>query len=239
MFNPFHLFRWCLFSLKQRSILYRTLCLVLLSVITFSSFAAQFYRYKNENNQLVLTQTLPAQYADKGYDILNEKGRIVKTVPPALTPEEIKARDEALEKQRLALIEKKKQEAVDEELKQLYSQPNDAVRVLNRHVLDLQGVVGIKQAKIKSLQSQIMDEESRAAERQRKGYTVGEDALEKISSLRKDIVNTEADILELYKKLDKIVKEFDVKIKRLEVITQKKATDYPEVLKFIDAFMQE
>ena len=211
---------------------------MLLSVITFPSFAGQFYRYENENNEIVLSQTLPARYAHKGYDILNEKGRIIKTIPPALTPEEIKKRDDALEMQRLALIEKKKQDAADEDLKQLYSKPNDAVRVLNRHVLDIQSVFEIKRSKIKSLEAQIMDEESSAAERQRRGLSVGEDALEKLRSLKKDIANTETDIKELYKKLDEITKEFDIKIKRLEVITEKQATDYPELKKLIEQLNQ-
>jgi hypothetical protein len=233
MFNPFKLFRSCLFAQKRRSILYRMLSLVLLSAITFSTLASQFYRYKNENNQLVLSQTLPAKYADKGYDIINEKGRLLKTIPQALTPEEIKKRDAVLEIQRLALIEQKKQDAEDEELKQLYSQPNDAVRVLNRHVLDIQGAVEIKRNKIKNLKSQIMYEESRAAGLQRKGFPVGEDALQKLSSLKKDITNADTDINELYTKLDNVVKDFDLKIKRLEVITPYQATNYPEVLKII------
>lgn len=239
MLNPFQLFRSCLFAQKWRSILYRTLSLVLLSAITFSSFAGQFYRYKNENNQLVLSQTLPAQYADNGYDILNDKGRLIKTVPPALTPEEIKARDAALENERLALIEKKKQKAADEELKLLYSQPNDAVRVLNRNFLDIQSAVEIKRNKIKSLESQIITEESLAADRQRKGFTVDEDTLDKLTSLKKDIANTKLDIQELFVKFDVVLKQFDMKIKRLEVITTKQATDYPDVLKSIKEFTQK
>lgn len=241
MIQPFSLFRSYSIRLKRCSILYRTLILVLLSSLAFSSIATvagQFYRYKNENGQLVLTQTLPAKYADKGYDILNEKGRLIKTIPPALSPEEIRIRDEQLEKERLALIAKQKQDAIDEELKQLYSQPNDAVRVLNRKFLDIQTVVDIKRSKIQNLKTQIINEESQAAERQRKGFPVREDTLEKLSLLKKDIENTYIDIQELYKKLNTVIDEFDKKIKRLEVITEYKATDYPEVLESINSFIQ-
>lgn len=239
MIQPFTLLHSYPAFLKRRSILYRTLFLVFLSSVIFSNIsvaAGQFYRFKNENGQLVLTQTLPAEYVDKGYDVLNEKGRLVKTIPPALTPEEIIKRDDALEKEKSALIEKKKQEAADEQLKLLYSQPNDAVRVLNRHFIDIQGAVEIKRNKIKSLESQIMEEETRAAERQRKGFNVGEDVLEKLSSLKKDIANTNVDIKELFTKLDHVAADFDEKIKRLEVITEYQATDYPEVLKMINKY---
>lgn len=240
MIRPYSLFRLFSIFLKRRSILDRALFLVLLSSISISSFSAagQFYRYKNENGQLVLTQTLPAKYVDKGYDILNEKGRLVKSIPPALSAEEIKLRDEKLEAERLALIEKQKQDAIDEELKQLYSQPNDVVRVLNRKFVDIQSVVEIKRSKIENLKSQIIDEESRAAERQRKGFPVGEDAIEKLKFLKKDIVNTQIDIKELYNKLNTVLKEFDEKIKRLEVITEYQATDYPAALEAINNFIQ-
>tara|TARA_R110002072_G_scaffold622_7_gene4831 strand:- start:6661 stop:7404 length:744 start_codon:yes stop_codon:yes gene_type:complete len=237
MSRPFNLLPSFITHAMRRSILDRTLFFVLLSSITFSSIAAgiagQFYRYKNEHNQLVLTQTLPAKYAEKGYDILNEKGRLIKTIPPALTAEQITQRDAAIEAERLALIEKQKQDAIDDELKKLYSQSNDAVRVLNRRVLDIEDIIKIKRTTIKNLESQVFDEESLAAKRQRKGLSVGDDALAKLSSLTQEIAHTRADIKELYHELDRVVIEFDKKIKRLEVITKHKATDYPDVLESI------
>lgn len=238
MIHPYSLFRLFSAFLKRRSILDRTLFWVLLSCLGAPSLvsAGQLYRYHNESGQLVLSQTLPAQFAEKGYDILNEKGRLIKSIPPALSPEEIRIRDEKLEAERLALIEKQKQDAIDEELKQLYSQPNDVVRVLNRKFLDIQSVVDIKRSKIENLKSQIIDEETRAADRQRKGFPVGEAAIEKLQFLKKDIVNTRIDIKELYTKLNSVVAEFDKKIRRLEEITDYTASDYPAVLDAINDF---
>lgn len=218
---------------RLRSILYRGLILMLLSGLSLGVLANQFYRYKNENGMLVLTQTLPAKYADKGYDILNSKGRLIKTVPPALTPEEIAARDAAIEQERLAQIEKQKQDAIDEELKQLYSQPNDAVRVLSRRIADIESVIEIKRSNILNLEKLIINEESHAADRQRKGLSVGEESLVKIESFKKDITQTKADISALYMELNKVLIEFDTKIKRLEIITNNEATDYPAVLESV------
>lgn len=226
-------------SSRWRIILYRALCLMILSGLASTSFASQLYRYKNENGVLVLTQTLPAQYADKGYDILNSKGRVIRTIPPALTPEEIAARDAALELERLRLLEKQKQDAIDEELKQLYSQPNDAVRVLNRRILDIQSVIEVKRSKIKSLENQILDEEAHAAQRQRKGFSVTESSLEKLVTLKKDIEITHADIDALFNELNKVLQEFDKKIKRLEVITGIEASHYPDALKAAKEIMQK
>lgn len=231
MVNTSHYFRQSHGSCKWRIILNRALCLMVLSTLSLTSFASQLYRYKNDNGVLVLTQTLPAEYVDKGYDILNLKGRVIKSIPPALTPEEIQARDAALEAERLKQIAKQRQDLIDEELKQLFSHPNDAVRVLSRRVQDIQGVIEVKRSKIKSLENQILEEEAHAAERQRKGLGITEDSLQTLETLKKDINVTQTDIKNLYGELDKVLKEFDIKIKRLEIITGHPASDYPSVLK--------
>ena len=238
MSNLFHSLHAYTAYAKRRSILDRALIFVLLSSFSLSAVAGQFYRYKNENGQLVLTQTLPAEYADKGYDILNEKGRIIRTIAPALTAAQIAKRDAALEAERLAQIEKQKQDAIDEALKKLYSQPNDAVRVLHRRIIDIDSVIKIKRTTIKSLESKIIDEESQAAQRQRKGLPVRDEALDKLSSLRQEIINAHADITELYSELDRVVIEFDEKIRRLDQITEHEPSDYPEVLEYIEAIRQ-
>jgi DNA repair exonuclease SbcCD ATPase subunit len=216
---------------NRRSILYSVLSLLLLSVFSLSISAAQLYRYKNEQGVMVLTQTLPAQYANQGYEILNEKGRVIRVVPPALTPEQIAERDAALESARLAEIEKQKQDKIDEELRLLYSHPNDAVRVLERRLQDFKGLIEVKKAKINNLQSQIADEQAAAAARQRRGLEVTQDSLNKIASLQKEIQSNQHDIEEILKDIDRHLNEFDEKIKRLEVITGQAASDYPAMLK--------
>ena len=213
-----------------RSILYPALFFLIFSSLSLTISAAQLYRYKNEQGLMVLTQTLPAEYANKGYEILNEKGRVVRVVAPALTPEQIAERDAALERERLAKIEKEKQDKIDEELRLLYSHPNDAVRVLERRLQDFKGLIEVKKAKIHNLQDQIADEEAAAAERQRKGYTVQEESLNKINSLQKEIERNQYDIDEINKDIAVHLQEFDQKIKRLEQITGQAATKYQALL---------
>lgn len=215
---------------NRRSILYNALVFMLLSAICLSVSAGQLYRYKNEQGLMVLTQTLPAEYASNGYEILNEKGRVIKVIPPALTPEEIAERDAALERERLANLEKQKQAKIDEELKILYSHPNDAVRVLERRIQDFKGLIEVKKAKINNLQIQVSDEEAAAAARQRRGLPVTEESLNKIASLQKEAARNKTDIEELNKDIAKLLIEFDEKIKRLEVITGQVASDYPALL---------
>lgn len=219
---------------NRRSILYSLLAFMFFSSFSLTISAAQFYRYKNDQGLLVLTQTLPAEFATKGYEILNEKGRVLKVVPPALTPEQIIERDAALERERQAKIEKQKQDKIDEELKLLYSHPNDAVRVLERRIQDFKGLIDVKSAKINTLEDQIAEEEATAAARQRKGYPVLEESLNKISNLQKEVQRNKLDIAEIKNDIASHLMEFDKKIKRLEEITGLEATQYPVLLKSLN-----
>ena len=53
---------------------------------------ATMYRYTDENGRLVISNTIPQEATKRGYDILSNNGRVVETVAPAPTAEEIAAR---------------------------------------------------------------------------------------------------------------------------------------------------
>jgi len=56
------------------AVLFLTLCLASLSL-------ADIYRYTDERGVIVLNrQGVPPQYVDKGYQVLNEHGRVIKVV---------------------------------------------------------------------------------------------------------------------------------------------------------------
>lgn len=51
--------------------------------------AANMYRYTDENGQIVISSTIPQEATKRGYDILSNNGRVIETIPPAPTEEEI------------------------------------------------------------------------------------------------------------------------------------------------------
>ena len=62
-------------------------------VFCASSANAEYYRYKNEKGQLVMEQSIPPQFVRQGYEVLSDGGRLIETVPPALTQEQIDTLD--------------------------------------------------------------------------------------------------------------------------------------------------
>ena len=208
-----------------------TLTLLLtLSFFPAESMAKQLYRYKNLQGNIVLGQSIPPEFVSNGYDIINEQGRLVRIVPAALTLEQILERDKQRELEKQQALAKQKQDIIDHELKQLYSHPNDAVRILKRKIQDIHDVIQVKNNNIDSAQIQILDNEAIAAEQQRMGKPIPQEVITKIDQLKKSIAHSKDDISELKDELRKVFYEFDIKIKRLEKITHHTASDYPVLL---------
>lgn len=215
-------------ALKKSSL--RSFACLLIVIFSTQSNAAQLYRYKNEQGNLVMGQAIPPKFVANGYDILNAQGRTIETVPPALSTEEIAKRDallEQAEQERLAL---EIQSAIDDKLKQLYSHPDDAVRILQRRTQDINSVITAKTSRIESAKKQIIEQEQLAANRQRDGLPIPKPTLEKLAMLKKVISNAQADILELEQEFKDVLAEFDVKIRRLEEITLQKSDKYAALL---------
>lgn len=51
------------------------------------------YRYTDENGQIVISSTIPQEASRRGYDILSKNGRVIETIDPEPTEEEIAARE--------------------------------------------------------------------------------------------------------------------------------------------------
>ena len=76
-----------------------------------SSAFAEFYRYKDKDGHSVITNSLPAEAANAGYEIVNQYGAVIEKVAPKKSPEQ-------LEQEAKALAEKQKQEAITRQIQQ-------------------------------------------------------------------------------------------------------------------------
>lgn len=84
--------------------------------------AVELYRYVNDKGVVVLDrQGVPPQYIGKGYQVLNDQGRVIRTVPPAPTAEELRQRKAA-----------QAQASSDAQLLRLYSSLEDVDRARER-----------------------------------------------------------------------------------------------------------
>jgi predicted RNase H-like nuclease (RuvC/YqgF family) len=198
-----------------------TLAAAVLAAILGSTAAhANTYRYTDENGQMVISNTVPQEAVKRGYQILNQQGRVIREVAPALTEEEIAAR-EARKREEQRLEEQRKQDAM---LLKRFSSPDSAVKAMHRKIEELESLIQLKQGNISVLESQLQNEQSRAADMERQGREVLQGVLQKISRLEQQIGELEAEIADQRSDIDAARQEFLEDIRRLEQITDKERT---------------
>ncbi|GBO86147.1 hypothetical protein A6779_14165 [Marinobacter adhaerens] len=177
--------------------------------------AANMYRYTDENGQIVISSTIPQEATKRGYDILSNNGRVIETIPPAPTEEEIAARE--AEKQRQKELAEQREK--DRALLKRFSHPDQAVKAMHRKIRELEGLIQLKRGNISVISSQLDSEQSRAANMERAGREIPDATLEKIRRLESQIRDIEREITSQTQEIEELRKAFEADIERLEEVT--------------------
>lgn len=191
-----------------------------LGLLLAASAEATMYRYTDENGRLVISNTIPQEATTRGYDILSNNGRVVESIPPAPTAEEIAARE--AEKERKHQLEIQQEQ--DRILLKRFSHPDQAVRAMHRKIRELEGIIQLKRGNISVISSQLDNEQSRAADMERAGRPIPESTLEKIRRLEAQIRDVEREISAQQHDISEMTQAYETDIRRLEKITGEKRT---------------
>ena len=178
------------------------------------------YRYKDDNGQMVISNTVPQEASTRGYEILNSQGRVVECVDAAPTEEELRQRSEQERKQQEAEAQRDR----DKALLRRYRHPNDAVRALHRKIEELEGLIQLKRGNISVIESQLDTEQSRAADLERSGREIPDATLDKIERLQTQIQDIEGEIATQAGEIEQIREDYREDIERLELITDQERT---------------
>lgn len=146
--------------------------------------ASELYRYTNAQGITVIDrQGVPSEFIAKGYEVLNEQGRVVRVVPPAPTPEEMKK-----------LLADRERAKSDVQLLRLYSSPADVDRARARKLAELDGLIGVANGNLQSVRLQQANLQKQAADQERAGRQVPEQLLSQIAAQRDEQVRLRKDI---------------------------------------------
>ncbi|MDP4548211.1 DUF4124 domain-containing protein [Marinobacter sp. MDS2] len=194
--------------------------LIAMGLLTSAAVQAGMYRYTDENGRLVISNTIPQAATKRGYEIISDSGRVIETIAPAPTAEELAAR--------AAAEERRKQQAAQMEQDRLllkrFSHPDQAVRAMHRKIQELEGLIALKRGNISVLTSQLDNEQHRAAEMERAGRSIPEATLKKIYRLEGQVLDIEREIAAQRQEIDAVAKRFISDIERLEDITGSERT---------------
>ncbi|MEK1938877.1 MAG: DUF4124 domain-containing protein [Pseudomonas sp.] len=162
---------------------------LIFSMLTFAGTAAadssvRFYRYVDAKGVTVLDrQGVPSDLISKGYEVLNDQGRVIQVVAPA----------PSLEERQRALADKARA-STDAQLLRLYSTPEDVDRAKARKLAELDGVITVARGNLASLKTQQGNLQGQAADMERAGKQVPDHLVAQIENIKAEQVGVEADI---------------------------------------------
>jgi hypothetical protein len=160
-------------------------CSLLLGLLLpFGAQATELYRYVDDQGVTVLSrQGVPPEFIGKGYEVLNDQGRVVKVIAPAPTAEE-----------RQRLLAEKARASSDAQLLRLYSSPADVDRARTRKLAELDSLIGVARGNLQSARTQQANLQSQAAEHERSGRQVPSSLLTQIDAQKAEQQRLQNDI---------------------------------------------
>ncbi len=180
---------------------FRQLSALLLGLIlTGLSFAQEYYRFRDENGVMRMEPTIPAEYVDKGYDVLNSQGVLVRRVPAKKVVEEVDP----------------VRQAEDQILLSSYSSVEEIEAHRDRRLAGIQRQEDITRSDRKVLTGEL-DKEIKAASGYRvDGNDVPEEVSSRISELDSLINSLDAQLERQDAEKQSINSEFAAKIERFQ-----------------------
>jgi hypothetical protein len=154
----------------------------------------QFVRYTNDQGVVVIGNSIPADAARRGYEIIDEHGKVLKVVTRELTPAELEAKRAADEAAKRAEEERLERERRDHALLELYASVSDVEDARDRKLKALDVEIGRIKAQVEQATIQKSKLESQAADQERAGRAPSADLLDNITRLGKRIEGQMRDI---------------------------------------------
>lgn len=165
------------------------------------------YRFRNANGSLMISSVLPEQAIYTGYEIIDNRGRVLRVVEPAMPEEE-----------RRKMQEEMRLRQQDNQLKRLYPTPEDAERARDRQIASLRLGIDYARGIISQLDSKLAAEVASAAEAERAGKPVPEAVQANIALYTRQIREQEDKIVDIEKDIGVVNEDFAPIIRRLREI---------------------
>lgn len=173
------------------------------------------YRYRNANGQIVVSSTLPPDAVQRGYEVLDRQGNLIKEVEAGPSPEDL----EAMRAQKEKMREQQRQKQEDERLLRLYAGPDDAIRARDRQIEALRLNIGYSRNNIDQVEEKLSEEISAAARFERQGREVPEQIQATIDRYQRQLQELNREVEGYKQDMQEVREEFAPIIKRLRVLT--------------------
>lgn len=215
--------------------------IMLCCTVVAGSASAKVYRWVDENGEVHYSESLPPTHVDKGHDVLNERGILLDediklTPPPPPPPAEITEEEQRLELPRDSsglprpkplYTDSEKQERMDKLLLLRYASVEDIETQLAFELSNIEHdakmLMTSKNSLLKSYRGQIRE----AADLQRSGKPVSQEATRAIANLKSRLEKSLVQVEELGAREENTRAEFQQRLDRYRLLEEKWAADNP------------
>jgi len=191
----------------RKSILSHSLvCILATLTIVSSAYAADLFRWKDEQGNTHYTDQVPPEYIEQGYRVISEQGLTIRTIKSTreiesnqtpITPQPPK--ELALEDQRLLMT---------------YSSEEEIISTRARKLADTEAMMGLTQETIDLLDTQFRQLAKQAGDFEKQAKLIPDSLLTQISGVKKKIKNHKARLKQGTDNMAKIEQEFDETLQR-------------------------
>ena len=190
---------------------------LILALISPVAFAAKLYRFKVDG-RLILKDHIPPEYAQMGYQVLNDQGMVIKQIEAAPTASELAAiaAKKAIEEARKERVRVRRE--ADQALLRVYSKPHDVERARQRKVDNIDGYISLQQRRIVDFTEKLERAQGRAANQERAGLEVPVEMRLEIAQLQKQIRESHSNVKTRKREKIESTKAFAEEYARMQIL---------------------
>jgi hypothetical protein len=176
-----------------------------LLLLTSTNAIADFYRYQDENGQLVVAYRLTPEAIQQGYEVINSQGVVVAVVEPAKTKRDKDAENSAAE-----------QREYDLRLLMTYGDADELKDAIARRESVLMDEIELARSKLQDTRVNLRETEDRAGLEERQDGAVSEATDSALEQFRTQIASLSDEIVALEEAYATSQRENEVELARLK-----------------------
>jgi len=190
--------------------------LLLILVMHATPGLAVMYKWVDEHGVTHYGDTIPPQYQNRANEELNKGGVVIKKNDPALTPEQIKARDQELAKHK-QITDEKRRDAI---LLGTYSSVEEIDLARDRNLKQIEQVLTDTHARLKTVEEELDASRKNAAAYAQQNQPVPDSLRKNIELLENSKQELEVAIVQNRADTEELRQRFDADRKRYIELTQ-------------------
>lgn len=210
-------------------------------LIAAPALAAKVYRWVDEDGNVHYTESLPPGYKDTGHDVLNEHGLVVdenlKLTPEPVVEKKSEEQQKAEEANELPrdssglprpkplYTEAEKQLRMDNFLMLRYENEQEIIDAMNVEIKQLNYDRDLLRGSLDSLEEAYRGQIRVAANQQRAGQAVGDEAAREMAGLKSKMAKNARELAALDQREQKIREEFQAQLERYRALLEQYAEE--------------